>query len=209
MASKAKSRWAATEEDAELDAQIKREKEEKQRKKAEKAKKLEAERKAADIEISKNRDNNDEIDDGRPSKRRKLTPEPGSGPNDSTSTAPIKLLRFEADSWTRSRSVENYDKLNDIEEGTYGWVARATDRTTGKVVALKRLKLEPGDRNGLPVTGIREIQILKNCRHRNIVTMQEVVVGEEVSKPDKYVQTLSELLIWHCSYTNLMQAVLL
>ncbi|PTD04654.1 Serine/threonine-protein kinase ppk23 [Fusarium culmorum] len=99
-------------------------------------------------------------------------------------TAPAKLLRFPTGSWGKSRSVENYEKLNDIEEGTYGWVARATNKATGKVVALKRLKLEPQDRNGLPVTGLREIQILKDCQHRNIVTMEEVVVGDDVSRPD-------------------------
>ncbi|KUI60547.1 Serine/threonine-protein kinase ppk23 [Cytospora mali] len=82
----------------------------------------------------------------------------------------------------RSRSVENYDKLNDIEEGAYGWVARAKEIATGKVVALKRLKIEANDRNGLPVTGIREIQILKDCHHKNIVKLQEVVVGEDTSR---------------------------
>ncbi|KUI65269.1 Serine/threonine-protein kinase ppk23 [Cytospora mali] len=81
-----------------------------------------------------------------------------------------------------SRSVENYDKLNDIEEGAYGWVARAKEIATGKVVALKRLKIEANDRNGLPVTGIREIQILKDCNHKNIVKLQEVVVGEDTSR---------------------------
>ncbi len=74
--------------------------------------------------------------------------------------------------------MENYDKLNDIEEGSYGWVARARETTTGRVVALKRLKLNPKDRGGLPVTGLREIQILKDCDHRNVVGLHEVVVGE-------------------------------
>jgi cell division cycle 2-like protein len=96
-----------------------------------------------------------------------------------------KLLRFESSGWGKCRSVENYDKLNDIEEGTYGWVARATERASGKIVALKRLKLEPGDRSGLPVTGLREIQILKDCKHRNVVGMEEVVVGDDLSKTDK------------------------
>ena len=98
---------------------------------------------------------------------------------------PPKLLRFEAGTWGKCRSVENYDKLNDIEEGTYGWVARAAELATGKVVALKRLKLDPGDRSGLPVTGLREIQILKDCKHRNIVAMEEVVVGDDITRLDK------------------------
>lgn len=177
-----KSRWANTEEDAELEAKIKREKEEKRLKKAEKARKLEQEKQAA----AASRD-----DDDRPSKRRRLTPEPGTrdGANAPAKEdgSPVKLLRFETGSWGRSNSVEGYDKLNDIEEGTYGWVARATQRSTGKVVALKRLKLDPADRSGLPVTGLREIQILHDCKHRNVVTLEEVVVGSNVNKMDKYV----------------------
>lgn len=179
-----KSRWADTEEDAKLDARLKREKEEKRRKKLEKARKLEAE-KQAQAQTSNSLQVDDDHD-GRPSKRRRLTPEP-NGTKVGDLLPPARLLRFETGGWGKSRSVENYDKLNDIEEGTYGWVARATERATGKIVALKRLKLEPSDRSGLPVTGLREIQILKDCRHRNVVTMEEVVVGEDVTRPDKYV----------------------
>ncbi|KAF4333851.1 CMGC CDK kinase [Fusarium beomiforme] len=170
-----KSRWADTEEDARFDAKLK---EEKRRKKAEKSRKLEEEKKAKEATQKKAL----EVDHDRPSKRRRITPEPGA--NEENKASPAKLLRFPACAWGKCRSVENYEKLNDIEEGTYGWVARATNKATGKVVALKRLKLEPQDRNGLPVTGLREIQILKDCQHRNIVTMEEVVVGDDVSRPD-------------------------
>lgn len=196
MASRGKSRWADTEEDPELQARLIQEKEEKRRKKAEKAEKArraETERQAAIAASSPqaNVDDHGDHDDGRPSKRRRVAHEAGTGsPQRDGSTgdskAATRLLRFEhAASWAKCRSVENYDKLNDIEEGTYGWVARGTERSTGKVVALKRLKLEPSDRNGLPVTGLREIQILQDCKHRNIVALEEVVVGDHVAKPDK------------------------
>lgn len=39
------------------------------------------------------------------------------------------------------RSVEEFDCLNRIEEGTYGVVYRARDKRTGELVALKRLKV--------------------------------------------------------------------
>ena len=82
--------------------------------------------------------------------------------------------------------MEDYDKLNDIEEGAYGWVSRAKDSRTGKVVALKRLKMENAN-DGVPVTGLREIQTLMDCDHENIVRLREVVVGEDTSKIEKYV----------------------
>lgn len=187
-----KSRWADTEEDAAAEAKLKREKEEKKRLRAEKARKAEEERRAqAEAEAARQRAAEEQQQqqnqqDRPPAKRRKLTPEPGQqergGTTATDNESNAKLLRFEAGGWGKSRSVENYDKLNDIEEGAYGWVARAKEIKTGKVVALKRLKIDPSDTAGLPETGLREIQILKDCTHRNIVELREVVVGDDTSR---------------------------
>ncbi|OTA91606.1 hypothetical protein M434DRAFT_76059 [Hypoxylon sp. CO27-5] len=186
-----KSRWAETEEDAAAEAKLKREKEEKKRIKAEKARKAEEERRAqAEAEVARQRAAEEQqqqnLQDRPPAKRRKLTPEPGQqergGTTATDNESNAKLLRFEAGGWGKSRSVENYDKLNDIEEGAYGWVARAKEIKTGKVVALKRLKIDPNDTAGLPETGLREIQILKDCTHRNIVELREVVVGDDTRR---------------------------
>ncbi|KAH6661355.1 serine threonine protein kinase [Truncatella angustata] len=192
-----KSRWADTEEDAALEAKLKREKEEKKRAKAEKARKAaeeaeeEQRRAAAEArrqEALQSQQEAAEHDDDRPVKRRKLTPErDDAASKEDGETA--KLLRFESGVFAPATSVENYDKLNDIEEGAYGWVARAKDLRTNRVVALKRLKLDdsPQNRIGLPETGLREIQILKDCSHRNIVDLHDVVVndGAADSRPGK------------------------
>ncbi|OTB08405.1 hypothetical protein M426DRAFT_183402 [Hypoxylon sp. CI-4A] len=188
-----KSRWADTAEDTALEARQKREKEEKKRLKAEKARKAEEERRAqAEAEGAKQRalqeqQQNPDQEDRPPAKRRKITPERDGQEKDAAAAVAdnesnAKLLRFESGGWGKSRSVENYDKLNDIEEGAYGWVARAKEIKTGKVVALKRLKIDPNDTVGLPETGLREIQILKDCSHRNIVELREVVVGDDTSR---------------------------
>ncbi|KAK3357211.1 kinase-like domain-containing protein [Lasiosphaeria hispida] len=196
MAGTAKSRWANNEDDAAQEAQLKKEREEKKRLKAEKARKAEAERQAREAQTQANvartaqpRDEDeDDRGSGPPAKRRRLSPEretrspaPAAAEQDS-GAASTKLLRFEGGAFGRCRSVESYDKLNDIEEGAYGWVARAREIATGRVVALKRLKIDPKDRGGLPVTGLREIQILKDCDHRNVVELREVVVSEDTSK---------------------------
>jgi hypothetical protein len=39
-------------------------------------------------------------------------------------------------------SLDNYEKLEKIGEGTYGKVYKAKDRTTGALVALKKTRLE-------------------------------------------------------------------
>ncbi|KAK3401007.1 kinase-like domain-containing protein [Sordaria brevicollis] len=193
MTGKGKSRWADSAEDAALEAQLKKEKEEKKRLKAEKARKAEAERKkreeaeaaTAAAQRQQQQQQHDDDVNGPPAKRRRLStdrdaPQPQAAARVSSSNDSSKLLRFEsAGGFGKCRSVENYDKLNDIEEGAYGWVARAREIETGKVVALKRLKIDPKDRSGLPVTGLREIQILKDCNHRNIVKLKEVVVGDD------------------------------
>lgn len=181
MSGKGKSRWADNDEDAAREAQVKREKEEKKRAKLQRKAQQEHQR-LREAEEGGDEEQQQRGADGRPAKRRRLSPEPQGGKKDDGPGAGAKLLRLQGGGFGKSRSVENYDKLNDIEEGAYGWVARAKEIATGKVVALKRLKIDPSDRNGLPVTGIREIQILKDCNHKNIVKLQEVVVGEDTAR---------------------------
>jgi cell division cycle 2-like protein len=82
---------------------------------------------------------------------------------------------------TSSRSVYSYEKLNSIEEGSYGIVFRARDRQTGDIVALKKLKLDE-EKSGFPITALREINALMVCRHDNVVRIREVVVGETLTQ---------------------------
>lgn len=64
---------------------------------------------------------------------------------------------------------DNYERIESIGEGTYGVVYKARDRTTQKLVALKKIKLENED-EGMPSTAMREISILKELQpHPNIV----------------------------------------
>ncbi|KAI0283445.1 kinase-like domain-containing protein [Russula aff. rugulosa BPL654] len=82
---------------------------------------------------------------------------------------------------TSSRSVYSYEKLNSIEEGSYGVVFRARDKQTGDIVALKKLKLDE-EKYGFPITALREINALMLCRHDNVVGIREVVVGETLTQ---------------------------
>ncbi|KAF8576552.1 Pkinase-domain-containing protein [Ramaria rubella] len=80
-----------------------------------------------------------------------------------------------------SRSVYSYERLNQIEEGSYGVVFRARDKQTGDIVALKKLKLDE-EKHGFPITSLREINALMACRHENVVEIREVVVGETLTQ---------------------------
>ena len=63
---------------------------------------------------------------------------------------------------------DKYEKIEKIGEGTYGYVYKARDTTTGEICALKKIKLENED-EGVPSTAMREISILKELNHPNIV----------------------------------------
>lgn len=73
--------------------------------------------------------------------------------------------------------MERYQKLEKIGEGTYGVVYKAKDRISETIIALKRIRLEAED-EGIPSTAIREISLLKELRHPNIVRLYDVVHTE-------------------------------
>lgn len=59
--------------------------------------------------------------------------------------------------------------------GTYGKVFKGLHVYTKKLVALKKIRME-GERDGFPVTAVREIKLLQSLKHPNVVNLQEVMV---------------------------------
>eukprot|EP00658_Telonema_sp_P-2_P063194 TRINITY_DN51913_c0_g1_i1.p1 TRINITY_DN51913_c0_g1~~TRINITY_DN51913_c0_g1_i1.p1 ORF type:complete len:140 (-),score=53.25 TRINITY_DN51913_c0_g1_i1:69-488(-) len=78
---------------------------------------------------------------------------------------------------TSREAVERYQRLDVLGEGTYGVVYRATDRETGKTVALKKIRLDDSN-EGIPQTALREVSILQEIHHQNIVNLLDVICGE-------------------------------
>lgn len=70
--------------------------------------------------------------------------------------------------------MDRYQRLEKIGEGTYGVVYKAKDHDTSEIIALKKIRLEQED-EGVPSTAIREISILKELVHPNIVLFKDVV----------------------------------
>lgn len=62
-----------------------------------------------------------------------------------------------------------------VGSGTYGKVFKAIHVYTNNKVALKKIRME-GERDGFPVTAIREIKLLQSLNHDSIVKLQEVMV---------------------------------
>ena len=73
--------------------------------------------------------------------------------------------------------MQKYEKLEKIGEGTYGTVFKAKNRETGEIVALKRVRLDDDD-EGVPSSALREICLLKELKHKNIVALYDVLHSE-------------------------------
>eukprot|EP00771_Trimastix_marina_P003872 gnl/Trimastix_PCT/584.p1 GENE.gnl/Trimastix_PCT/584~~gnl/Trimastix_PCT/584.p1 ORF type:complete len:322 (-),score=93.93 gnl/Trimastix_PCT/584:77-970(-) len=73
--------------------------------------------------------------------------------------------------------MDRYLKIDKVGEGTYGVVYKARNRETNELVALKRIRLE-SEEEGVPSTAIREISLLKELRHPNIVRLKDVIHTE-------------------------------
>lgn len=76
------------------------------------------------------------------------------------------------------KSVDMFERLEVIGEGTYGKVFKARDIETNEMVALKSVKLE-NEKEGFPITAVREIKILRQLQHPNIVNMIEIVTDKQ------------------------------
>uniref|UniRef100_A0A8C6CVQ3 cyclin-dependent kinase n=1 Tax=Moschus moschiferus TaxID=68415 RepID=A0A8C6CVQ3_MOSMO len=69
--------------------------------------------------------------------------------------------------------LETYVKLDKLGEGTYATVFKGRSKLTENLVALKEIRLEHEE--GAPCTAIREVSLLRNLKHANIVTLHDLV----------------------------------
>ena len=74
---------------------------------------------------------------------------------------------------------EAFSIMTQVGEGTFGKVYKARNNTTNAIVALKRVRME-SERDGFPVTAMREIKLLQSLRHDNVVRLHEMMVSNGV-----------------------------
>ncbi|KAH9578733.1 Protein kinase domain [Trypanosoma melophagium] len=69
--------------------------------------------------------------------------------------------------------MEGYETLGVLGEGTYGVVVKARHRATGRLVAIKKYK-QAEDDDHVRKTSLREIRVLKQLRHPNVISLLDV-----------------------------------
>lgn len=82
--------------------------------------------------------------------------------------------------------MDRYKILKTIGDGTYGSVSKAVHKTTGEVVAIKQMKKKVRSWN--ECISMREVRVLLNISHPNIVRMLEVI------KEENYLALIFEFL---------------
>ncbi|KAJ5541987.1 hypothetical protein N7535_004405 [Penicillium sp. DV-2018c] len=87
-------------------------------------------------------------------------------------------------------NIRNYEFLDKLGEGTFGEVYKARSKLDTTVVALKKILMHH-EKEGFPITAIREIKLMKALRHPNILQLREMAIergkGEGRKKPSLYM----------------------
>jgi hypothetical protein len=109
----------------------------------------------------------------------KATPPTSAVVPPATPLIPAPVAKFDAaNEATKARkSEELYKIMTQVGEGTFGKVYKARNQITGLHVALKRIRME-GEKDGFPVTAMREIKLLQSLKHSNVVKLHEMMVSK-------------------------------
>ncbi|KAJ5812562.1 hypothetical protein N7474_008863 [Penicillium riverlandense] len=87
-------------------------------------------------------------------------------------------------------SIHNFELVSKLGEGTFGEVYKAKSRKDNSLVALKKILMH-NEKDGFPITAIREIKLLKALSHPNILQLREMAIerskGERQKKPSMYM----------------------
>lgn len=95
----------------------------------------------------------------------------------------------------KGKLADRYQIEKKCGEGAYGKVYLATDLKNNSSVAIKKIKLASVE-EGVPISSIREISLLKELNHKNIVQLRDIIhLENKIILVFEYVnQDLKQLL---------------
>lgn len=106
----------------------------------------------------------------------------GIGPLDRNSNGSTRF--------TGCTGIRDFEFLGKLGEGTFGEVYKARAKRDDSIVALKKILMH-NERDGFPITALREIKLLKMLSHANIMRLREMAVergkGEGRKKASMYM----------------------
>ncbi|KAL8723443.1 MAG: hypothetical protein Q9225_000274 [Loekoesia sp. 1 TL-2023] len=121
-------------------------------------------------------------------------PESAVSLNQRATSAKVSLERT-SDGKPRFRgcsSIKSYETSEKLGEGTFGEVYKARSVKDGHIVALKKILMH-NEKDGFPITALREIKLLKMLSHPNILRLEEMAIertkGEGRKKAIMYMVT--------------------
>ncbi|KAI0012796.1 Pkinase-domain-containing protein [Xylariaceae sp. FL0662B] len=88
------------------------------------------------------------------------------------------------DSFVGCSRIIDYELLGKLGEGTFGEVHKARSRRNGTLVALKKIIMH-NEKDGFPITALREIKLLKSLSHRNVLRLDDMAVEHHSKITDK------------------------
>ncbi|KAG2199950.1 hypothetical protein INT47_009276 [Mucor saturninus] len=88
------------------------------------------------------------------------------------------ITNYEQPRFKDPSRITDYEFLDKLGEGTFGQVYKAREKQSHDLVALKKVLIHDKT-EGIPITTIREIKILKQLNHENIVPLRDVLVERE------------------------------
>jgi cyclin-dependent kinase len=107
-----------------------------------------------------------------------------------------------------AEKLAKYKALKEVGQGVYGVVYKAINTETEEIVAIKKVKLE-SEQEGVPATTIREIVLLKELKHENIVKLLDQSMTEDIIILifEYWDQDLSNYMAKHCKNGIDIQAI--
>ncbi|KAM3186135.1 hypothetical protein ACTXT7_004921 [Hymenolepis weldensis] len=92
---------------------------------------------------------------------------------ESDSTDLLKSIDKDLEQQTQTIPIEEYENIKKVGQGTFGEVFKVREKRTNKIYAVKRLRTEK-EVEGFPLTSLREVIILQQLNHENIVRLHGI-----------------------------------
>jgi hypothetical protein len=90
--------------------------------------------------------------------------------------------------------INEYEVMKEkLGEGTFGVVSKGISKRSGKVFALKKILMH-NEKDGFPITALREVKLLKMLSHPNILKLEEMAVERQAGMPPmRWIGSNSEI----------------